>query len=109
MSGYHLSILRRGGWIRVGMVGALAMVPITLMERALGYFSDGEQGLWQALEFLAGGIALWLIVGFLARWVVHGFAVRSKESDAGHDEATPTPAPRLPAGRTQPADRPPRH
>jgi len=67
------------------MAGAVAMIPITVMERALGYFSDGMQGWMQALEFLFGGMALALVVGFAASWVVHGFVVRSKESEESEE------------------------
>jgi hypothetical protein len=102
MSGYRLTILRRTGWIRLGVVGAIAMIPITLMERALGFFSDGEQGLIQALQFLGGGVVLWLIVGFLANWVVRGFAIRSRPVEEDRDE------PRSLAPRVAPARAPDR-
>jgi hypothetical protein len=96
MSGYRLSLLRRRGWIRLGLVGAVGMVPITLMQHALGFFGFGDQALNQTLEYLGAGIILWLIVGFCATWVVHGFAMRSKAIDEDRDEPRSSA---LPAGR----------
>lgn len=82
------------------MIGATAMIPVTLMERALGYFSDGEQGWWQAGQFLAGGMLFWLVLGFSARWVLQGFVLRSKPADADRDEAERLAPP--PSGSARP-------
>ena len=88
MLGYRLSALRSKGWIRLGLIGALTMLPLTGMEFAHGVFSEGPKGLEQAGEYLLSGVSIWLIFGFSASWIAHGFAVRAKESD----ESDYTPA-----------------
>lgn len=87
MSAYRLSPIRNKGWLRLGLAGAVAMIPYTAMEHAQGRFSEGPTGLQQAAEFLASGMAIWLIIGFAMAWVMHGFAVRAKsedEEESGH-------------------------
>jgi hypothetical protein len=81
MTGYRLSSIRNKGWLRLGLAGAVAMIPYTAMEHAQGRFSEGPAGLQQAAEFLGGGMAIWLIIGFAMAWVMHGFAVRAKSED----------------------------
>jgi uncharacterized membrane protein YgcG len=81
MPGYRLSPIRNKGWLRLGLAGAVAMIPYTAMEHAQGRFSEGPAGLQQAAEFLAGGMAVWLVIGFALPWVMHGFAVRVKDED----------------------------
>ncbi len=83
MVGYRLSSIRNKGWVRLGAVGAAAMIPYTLMDYALGRFSEGAAGYAQMAEYLSGGIALWLVFGFSMGWVMHGFAVRVKDDDEG--------------------------
>jgi hypothetical protein len=86
MSNYRLSALRNKGWIRMGIVGAGTVFPVTAMFRAIGWFSDGDRGLEQAATFLVGGVVFWLLLGFSAGWIMHGFVVRLRESDEDHDE-----------------------
>ena len=81
MSGYRLSSIRNKGWQRLGLAGAVAMIPYTAMEHAQGRFSEGPAGLQQAAEFMGGGMAIWLIIGFAMAWVMHGFAVRAKSEE----------------------------
>ena len=81
MSTYRLSLLRQKGWIRCGLAGAVMMIPIAVIEHALGYFSDGVVGLRQALEFVCAGSVLAMILGILGGWVVRGFAVRVLDED----------------------------
>jgi len=86
MSNYRLSALRNKGWIRMGIIGAATVCPVTAMLRAIGWFSDGDRGLEQAATFLVAGVVFWLLLGFSAGWVMHGFVVRLRESDEDHDE-----------------------
>jgi len=81
MTGYRLSPIRNKGWQRLGLAGALAMIPYTAMEHAQGRFSEGPTGLQQAAEFMAGGMAIWLVIGFAMAWVMHGFAVKAHDDE----------------------------
>ena len=103
MSAFRLSPLRSKGWLRLGLLGSLAMVPLTAMHHALGYFNAGELGLQQAAEYLAAGIFLSMSVTGIAAWVARGFAVRVKEEEDEQDEPRrPTPA--LAAPHSKPAE-----
>lgn len=102
MTAYRLSLLRNKGWIRMGAMGAAIMVPVTVMEHALGCFNDGMTGIGQASEFLAAGIAASMTFGLAAGWVARGFMVRAKEPDEderdGHGPSlTGAPRPAAPA------------
>lgn len=109
MTGFRLSPLRNKGWLRFTLVGAALTIPAAAIEHSLGYFSDGAQGLTQAAEFVAAGIAMVLMVGFSANWVLHGFAVKQKDEDEG-EEARPS-RPSGPAAAHPPQHRgtPPQH
>ena len=105
MSAYRLSPLRTKGWLRLGLLGSVAMLPLTAMMHALGYFSAGEAGLQQAAEYLAAGIFLCMSVCGIAAWVVRGFAVRTH--DDAEQEETPhrsTPALAAPHRAAAPAE-----
>ncbi|HLN23855.1 MAG TPA: hypothetical protein VK558_07710 [Patescibacteria group bacterium] len=86
MSSYRLSALRNKGWIRMGIIGAGTVFPVTAMFHAIGWFSDGDRGIEQAVTFLVAGVVFWLLLGCAAGWVMHGFVVRLKDSDDEHDE-----------------------
>jgi|GEM_PF-2265421 hypothetical protein len=90
MSGYRLSSIRSKGWHRLGMAAAAAMIPYTAMEHAQGRFAEGQAGLQQAAEFLAGGMAICLLLGFAMSWVMHGFAV--KAHDENEEESSRRPS-----------------
>lgn len=90
MSGYRLSSIRSKGWHRLGMAAAAAMIPYTAMEHAQGRFAEGPPGWQQAAEFLAGGMAVWLVLGFAMSWVMHGFAV--KAHDENDEESSRRPS-----------------
>lgn len=90
MPGYRLSPIRSKGWLRVGLAGAAAMVPFTAMEHAQGRFSEGPAGFQQAAEFLASGVAIWLVIGLAMGWVMQGFAVRVKDEDDEESSRRPS-------------------
>lgn len=118
MTAYRLSPIRNKGWFRLGLVGAGTMVPWTVMEHALGHFSEGPQGVQQIAEFFFGGVILWLILGAATGWAIHGFVIRMKEEDdheSGHRSGGmggSSPASHAPARSTPPAaahGKPPGH
>lgn len=93
----RLSILRGKGWYRAGIVGAVAMIPYTTMQHALGVFSEGARGLEQAVEYYVSGAAVALIIGFSAAWIAHGFAVRAKVEEEEGDSERPASSSSRPA------------
>lgn len=114
MSAFRLSPLRGKGWFRLGVLGAVAMIPLTVMQHALGYFSAGEAAIPQAAEYLAAGAILWLAAGAMAAWVARGFAVRVKEDDEQDEPKRPSlSAPHRPSDPKaldhKPADHKPAH
>jgi len=81
MSAYRLSPLRTRGWIRLGLIGALAMIPLTVMKHAQGQFAEGQQGLIEAVEYMASGMVLALLAAMGAAWGMRGFAIRVKTDE----------------------------
>ncbi|HVI51591.1 MAG TPA: hypothetical protein VM661_10305 [Candidatus Sulfotelmatobacter sp.] len=103
MSGYRLSPIRNKGWLRLGLTGAVGMIPYTAMEHAQGRFSEGAVGLQQAGEFLVGGMCVWLVIGFAMSWVLHGFAVKAHDDEdqegsrhSSSSSHSPSPGPARP-------------
>ncbi len=111
MSAFRLSPLRSKGWLRLGVLGAVAVIPLTAMQHALGYFSAGEAAIPQAAEYLVAGVVLCLSSGALAAWVARGFAVRVKEEDEQEEPRRPAlSAPHQPKPLDhKPADHKPAH
>jgi hypothetical protein len=93
MNNYRFSLLRQKGWMRLGMAGAALMIPISMIEHALGFFNDGLLGVKQAVEFASGGAALALILGLLGSWVARGFAVKVVDEDERALDRLPPPRP----------------
>lgn len=85
----RLSPLRSKGWNRLGLLAAAAMIPLTAMEHALGYFAEGLKGLQQAAEYLVAGMMIALLFGFTAGWIAQGFAVRVKDEDDERESSRP--------------------
>ena len=106
MTAFHLSPLRKKGWLRFTLVGAALTFPIAAIEHSLGYFSDGTQGLAQASEFIGAGIAVVVIIGLSAAWVLNGFAVKQQREEEEGEESRSSP-PRGGASAHPPAHRPP--
>lgn len=86
MSPYNLSFLRSKGWARASLAVAVLMLPFALVKHALGAFSEGEKGFFQAAEFISGGVAVVLIIGLSAAWVLRGFVVRVKEDEEAEEK-----------------------
>ncbi|CAA7623375.1 hypothetical protein [Magnetospirillum sp. UT-4] len=102
MSTIRFTWLRPGGWTRMGMVGAVAVMFATPMLWSLGVFAPEEEELRRALIFLASGMWLFVALGYGAGWVLRGFVVRSKEGEDGDDGHHHAPSP-PPAAHKPPA------
>ncbi|MBR9972813.1 hypothetical protein [Magnetospirillum sulfuroxidans] len=94
--------LRPGGWVRLGVVVAVAILFATPMLWALGAFGDGDEAIRRALIFLFAGLWFGIGVGYAAGWALRGFVLRSKEPD-DEDDAGPA---RPPVGRPGSPPRP---
>ncbi len=107
---YRCSPMRNKGWLRMALVGAVAMIPLAGIEYSLGSFSAGLAGVEQAGEFLSSGITLMLIIGLAGGWVARGFAYRARDEDEEADEPATSRSGGPPAmtGGRPPSSRPAR-
>lgn len=94
--------LRPGGWVRLGVVAAVAILFATPMLWALGAFGDGDEAIRRGLIFLFAGLWFGIGTGYAASWALRGFVVRSKEPDDDEDSS-----PARPSARPAPAPHPP--
>nr|CAM74799.1 conserved hypothetical protein, membrane [Magnetospirillum gryphiswaldense MSR-1] len=83
--------LRPGGWTRLGVVVAVAIMFSTPMLWSLAAFDDGDEALRRALIFLFSCLWFGIGIGYAARWAMRAFILRSKDHDDDDDE----PATRL--------------
>ncbi|CDL01260.1 conserved exported protein of unknown function [Magnetospirillum gryphiswaldense MSR-1 v2] len=96
--------LRPGGWTRLGVVVAVAIMFSTPMLWSLGAFGDGDEALRRALIFLFSGLWFGIGIGYAASWALRGFVLRAKDHDDDDDEpAHARPAVRPPAPAHPPA------
>jgi hypothetical protein len=98
-----MSLVRSGGWLRVGVAAALAAGFGTPMLWALGVFGDGDPALQRAMIFMFAGVWFGLSVSYSIGWALRGFLVRHKEASHDDEDAHRRPAPPPP-----PAAAPPR-
>ncbi len=103
MAAYRFSPMRDKGWLRVSLIGTVALFPIAGIEHSLGFFSEGLAGLKQVGEFLSSGIALMVILGFAGSWVMRGFAYRTRDDDEDEEEPAPSRSPGYSAAPPSPA------
>lgn len=105
MSTYRFSWLRPGGWTRLGLAGAVAIMFVTPMLWALGVFGAAEDTLKRALIFLFAGMWFCVGVGYMVGWAIRGFVVKVKEAEED-EEGAPARRPAPPHAPTGSAHRP---
>jgi len=105
---YHFSLVRSGGWLRLGIAAALGAACGTPMLWALGVFGDGDVAFTRAGVFLFAGAWFGFAVFYCVGWAVRGFVVRHKEPADDAEEGTPRRPPGPPAAAAAaPPRRPP--
>ena len=102
MSSYRFTLLRSGGWTRLGLTGAIAVIFATPMLWALGVFGQGDDSIERTLIFLFAGLWFSVAVGYMTGWAVRGFMVKLREAEDAEDGPPHRPA-------TGPAMHPPPH
>ncbi|KAF0222538.1 MAG: hypothetical protein FD176_2604 [Rhodospirillaceae bacterium] len=100
--------LRPGGWTRLGVVVAVAIMFSTPMLWSLGGFGDGDEALRRALIFLFSGLWFGIGIGYAASWALRGFVLRAKDDDDEEAPRARPPVARPPAPAHPPA-RPGQH
>lgn len=99
MSTYRFSWLRPGGWTRLGLAGAVAIMFATPMMWSLGVFGDDDGTMKRAVIFLFAGLWFCVGTGYMVGWSLRGFMVRLKDHDEDDDAPAhrPAAAPHAPA------------
>ena len=100
--------LRPGGWVRLGVVAAVAILFATPMLWALGAFGNGDEAIRRGLIFLFAGLWFGIGTGYAAGWALRGFILRSKEPDDDEEPAPVRPAARPAVQPARPAVQPAR-
>ena len=110
---YHFTLIRSGGWVRLGATAAVGVVFVTPMLWALGRFGVDPEAPRRAVIFAAAGVGLALALGSGVAWAVRGFLVRKKEGGedgerrpaaaTGHPGAVHPHPHGAPAGQSHPS------
>lgn len=97
---YRLTPLKGSGWHRLGLLSAVAFVPVTAMLWSVDAFGGGTVGISSAAIFYVSALVLSLLLAFGTGWAMRGFAVRTHGDGEGeehgaahHREASPAHPP----------------
>jgi hypothetical protein len=98
MAAHRVSFIKAGGWTRLGVAGAAAVLFSAPMLWALGSFGFAEEAIHRAIIYALSGTWCLLAFGYLVGWAVQGFVIRQKVVEEEDEDARPSaPPPSRPA------------
>ena len=104
MAAYRVSFTKAGGWTRLGVAGAAAMLFSAPMLWALGSFGFAEEAIHRAIIYAISASWSLLAFGYLVGWAVQGFVIRQKVAEEEDEDSRPSAPP--PSRPSPPPSRP---